>query len=66
VPRPRTSGEPFRGERAYDVAVALRPGDADGQPEAVREWHTIERLSTGLECLRKGYDELDRNLLDDP
>jgi streptomycin 6-kinase len=58
--------EPFRCERAYDIAVALRLGDADGQPEAVREWHTIERLSTGLECLRKGYGELGRNLLDDP
>jgi streptomycin 6-kinase len=58
--------EPFHCERAYDVAVALRLADADGQPDAVREWHTIERLSTGLECLRKGYDELGRDLLDNP
>jgi streptomycin 6-kinase len=59
--------EPFRCERAYDLAVALRlQPSADGQPEAVREWHTIERLSTGLQCLRLGYDELARDLFDDP
>jgi streptomycin 6-kinase len=59
--------EPFRCERAYDIAVALRMRpSADGQPEPVREWHFIERLSTGLQCLRLGYDELGRDLLDDP
>jgi streptomycin 6-kinase len=59
--------EPFRCERAYDVAVALRmQPSADGQPEAVREWHFIERLSTGLQCLRLGYDELSRDLFHDP
>jgi streptomycin 6-kinase len=57
--------EPFRCERAYDIAVALRLGDAEGLPEDVREWHFIEQLSTGLECLRKGFDELGRYLLDD-
>jgi streptomycin 6-kinase len=59
--------EPFRCERAYDIAVALRMGgDADGQPQAVREWHFIERLSTGLQCLRLGYRDLARDLFDDP
>lgn len=59
--------EPFRCERAYDIAVALRMGGgADGQPQAVREWHFIERLSTGLQCLRLGYDDLARDLFDDP
>jgi streptomycin 6-kinase len=59
--------EPFRCERAYDIAVALRMGgSAEGQPQAVREWHFIERLSTGLQCLRLGYEELARDLFDDP
>lgn len=59
--------EPFRCERAYDIAVALRLGsDAGRQPQAVREWHFIERLSTGLQCLRLGYDDLARDLFDDP
>jgi streptomycin 6-kinase len=58
--------EPFRCERAYDIAVALRMGgDAQDQPRAVQEWHFIERLSTGLQCLRLGYHELARDLFDD-
>ena len=58
--------DPFRCERAYDIAVALRMGgDADDQPQAVREWHFIERLSTGLQCLRLGYHDLARDLFDD-
>jgi len=59
--------EPFRCERAYDIAVALRlGGDANGQPQAVREWLFVERLSTGLQCLRLGYHDLARGLFDDP
>ena len=58
--------EPFRCERAYDIAVALRMGgDANGQPQAVREWHFVERLSTGLQCLRLGYHDLARDMFDD-
>lgn len=58
--------EPFRCERAYDIAVALRlGGDATGQPRALQEWHFIERLCTGLQCLRLGYLDLARGFFDD-
>jgi streptomycin 6-kinase len=59
--------EPFLCEPAYDIAVALRHAPlAPGFDDAVREWHTIERLSTAFECLRIGATELGRQLLDDP
>lgn len=55
--------EPFLCEPAYDLAVALRLGAADGVPDDVREWHCAERVSTGLLLLRIGADELGRAML---